>query len=179
MFLAYDTQLKRTVAIKTPHESLLSSPEDAQNYLLEAQTLASLDHPSIVPVYDVGGGEAMPCYVVSKYIVGTDLGHRIRELRLSHSAAAQLVSAMAEALHYAHTRGLVHRDVKPGNILLDADGTPYLADFGLALRKTEVGDRSTLRGYSCLHEPRTSHGKGTASMDARTFSVWPAYSMNY
>ena len=160
VFLAYDTQLKRTVAIKTPHAHLLSHPEDARAYLIEAQTLASLDHPNIVPVYDVGSGEGLPYYVVSKYIEGTDLGHRTGERQMSHPEAARLVAAVAEALHYAHTRGLVHRDIKPGNILLDTEGTPYLVDFGLALREAEVGTGPRYAGTPVYMSPEQARGEG-------------------
>jgi len=119
VYLAYDDQLKRPVAIKVAHARLISRPEDAEAYLTEARTVANLDHPHIVPVYDVGSTEEFPCFVVSKYIDGTDLFTRLKQSRLSIQETVELVATVAEALHYAHKQEIVHRDIKPGNILLD------------------------------------------------------------
>src|SRR5579884_1779732 len=79
VYLAHDDQLQRPVAIKVPHRHLISRPEQAQAYLSEARTVAGLDHPHIVPVYDVGRTEDCPCFVVSKYIAGSTLAQRIKE----------------------------------------------------------------------------------------------------
>ncbi len=118
VYLAHDEQLDRLVAIKVPHAKLISNPEDAAAYLTEARTVANLDHPGIVPVYDVGSTEDCPCYVVSKYIDGIDLSARIKESRLKYREDAELVATVAAALHYAHKQRLVHRDVKLANILI-------------------------------------------------------------
>src|SRR5262249_5207199 len=139
VFRAYDADLQREVAIKVPHRHCLTSLEGADDYLAEARLLASLDHPGIVPVYDVGQAEGGGCYLVSKFIVGSDRAVRIRRARPSHAESAEIVARVAEALHHAHQRGLIHRDVKPANILLDLEGRPVVADFGLALREAEAG----------------------------------------
>jgi hypothetical protein len=94
VYLADDPQLKRLVAIKVPHARLVSRPEDANAYLREAQTLASLDHPHIVPVYDVGSTEQYPCFVVSKFIEGTNSAERVKQERLTHHDAAHLVATV-------------------------------------------------------------------------------------
>ena len=112
VYLAHDEQLDRLVAVKVPHAELISRPEDAEAYLTEARTVANLDHPHIVPVYDVGSTDEFPCYIVSKYVEGTDLAIRLQQSRLKHTGAAELVATVAEALHYAHKQSLVHRDVK-------------------------------------------------------------------
>src|SRR6516162_6783293 len=129
VYLAHDEQLQRFVAIKVPHRKLVARPEDAEAYLAEARTVANLDHPHIVPVFDVGGTEEYPCFVVSKYVDGTDLATRLKQTRLARHEAVALVATVAEALHHAHKKGLVHRDVKPGNILLDRTGKPFVGDF--------------------------------------------------
>ena len=77
VYLAYDDQLKRSVAVKVPHAERITGPGDAQEYLTEAQTVANLDHPTIVPVYDVGSTVEFPCYIVAKFIEGTNLADRI------------------------------------------------------------------------------------------------------
>src|SRR5215469_11575208 len=142
VYLAHDEGLGRPVAIKVPHPKRLAGPDDAAPYLREARLVAGLDHPHIVPVYDVGTCDEFPCFAVSKFIDGTTLGRRLRNHRYTHAEAAELTARLAEALDYAHEQGLVHRDIKPGNILLDKQGTPFIADFGLALRDEdfEFGD---------------------------------------
>src|SRR5205814_4771395 len=115
VYLAHDEQLQRQVAIKVPHRKLVSRPEEAELYLAEARIVANLDHPNIVPVHDVGSTDLFPCFVVSTYIDGIDLASQLRQSRLSLHEAVELTATVAEALHYAHKQGLVHRDIKPGN----------------------------------------------------------------
>ena len=92
--------------------------------------LATLDHPGIVPVHDVGRTSDGLCYVVSKFVAGQDLRARLLQARLLRGSGGSR-SQVAEALDHAHHRGLVHRDIKPANILLDERGRPVVADFGL------------------------------------------------
>lgn len=160
VYLAHDEQLVRLVAIKVPHAKLLPKPEDAEAYLAEARTVANLDHPHIVPVFDVGGTDACPCYIVSKYIEGTDLSKKLKEGRLKYRDAAELVATVAEALRYAHKQGLVHRDVKPSNILIGKDGQPYLVDFGLALREENIGEGPRYAGTPAYMSPEQARGEG-------------------
>ena len=102
VYLAHDDQLKRAVAIKVPRSERLSRPEDAEAYLTEARTVASLDHPNIVPIFDVGSTPDGLCYVVSKVIDGSDLAKKIRQARPSYSETAGLIATVAEArLPYA------------------------------------------------------------------------------
>jgi serine/threonine protein kinase/formylglycine-generating enzyme required for sulfatase activity len=160
VYLARDEQLNRQVAIKVPHAKRVSRPEDAQLYLTEAQTVASLEHPHIVPVYDVGGTADHPFFVVSKYVQGADLATSIRAQRLSWQQAAQLIATVADALHYAHKQGLVHRDVKPRNILIDVNGNPFVVDFGLALREENVGEGPPFAGTPTYMSPEQARGEG-------------------
>lgn len=160
VYLAHDDQLIRRVAIKVPHSHLVASPRDAEAYLAEARIVANLDHPNIVPVYDVGSTDQFPCYIVSKYIEGSDLAARLKRSRLSHHEAAELVAVVAEAVHYAHKRGLVHRDIKPGNILIDSSGRPFVVDFGVALREQDVGKGSRYAGTPAYMSPEQARGEG-------------------
>jgi eukaryotic-like serine/threonine-protein kinase len=160
VYLAHDDQLIRYVAIKVPHSHLVAPQHDAQAYLTEARTVAGLDHPNIVPVYDVGSTESFPFFIVSKYIEGSTLARKILEGRPSVCESAQLVATVAEALHHAHLQGLAHRDVKPGNILIDRGGKPYVADFGLALRETELGKGPQFAGTPAYMSPEQARGEG-------------------
>jgi serine/threonine protein kinase len=160
VYLAQDEQLQRLVAIKVPHRDLISRPEEAEAYLTEARTVAGLDHPNIVPVYDVGNTEEHPCFVVSKYIDGSTLTKRIQENRPSLKEAVEIVVIIAEALSYAHHQGLVHRDIKPDNILLDGSGKPYVADFGLALKEMNLGHGPRFAGTPAYMSPEQARGEG-------------------
>ncbi len=160
VYLAHDDQLSRPVAIKVPHRNLVERPEDAEAYVTEARTVANLDHPHIVPVYDVGGTEDCPCFIVSKFIDGTDLAARLKKSRLSLHDAVDLVTTVAEALNFAHKQGLVHRDIKPGNILLDKSDKPFVADFGLALREQDVGKGPRYAGTPAYMSPEQARGEG-------------------
>jgi serine/threonine protein kinase len=160
VYLAYDDQLKRPVAIKVPHARLIAQASDAEAYLTEARTVANLDHPNIVPVHDVGSAKQFPCFVVSKYIDGTDLFTRLKQSRLSLNEAVELVATVAEALHYAHKQEIVHRDIKPSNILLETSGKPFVADFGLALREEDVGKGPRYAGTPAYMSPEQVRGEG-------------------
>jgi serine/threonine protein kinase/formylglycine-generating enzyme required for sulfatase activity len=160
VYLAQDDQLFRPVAIKVPHRELVDRLEDAEAYLAEARTVANLDHAHIVPVFDVGNTEQFACFVVSKFIDGTDLATRLKQSRPAIDETVELVATVAEALHHAHKQGLVHRDIKPGNILLDKNGKPFVADFGLALREQDLGKGSRFAGTAAYMSPEQANGEG-------------------
>jgi serine/threonine protein kinase/formylglycine-generating enzyme required for sulfatase activity len=160
VYLARDDELDRSVAIKVPHPEHIEHPEDVEAYLNEARILARLDHPNIVPVFDVGRTEDGLCFVVSKLVEGNDLAVRIARARPTFRESAELVATIAEALHYAHTRGLVHRDIKPANIIIDASGKPCVADFGLALKDEDFGKGGGLAGTPAWMSPEQARGEG-------------------
>ncbi len=160
VFLAYDEDLERTVAIKVPRPERVSCPEDIKAYLKEARIVANLDHPHIVPVHDVGRADDGLCFVVSRYIEGSDLAVRIEEARPGFHESAALVATVAEALHYAHTHGLVHRDVKPANILIDGAEKAFVVDFGLALRDEDFGRGGGIAGTPSYMSPEQARGEG-------------------
>jgi len=160
VYLAHDDDLDRPVAIKVPNPERIAHAEDVEAFLVEARILAKLDHPHIVPVFDVGRTKDGLCFVVSKLIEGCDLAVRIGQARPSFRDSAELVATIADALHYAHTRGLVHRDIKPANILIDAFGKPCMADFGLALRDEDFGKGGGLAGTPSYMSPEQARGEG-------------------
>jgi serine/threonine protein kinase/formylglycine-generating enzyme required for sulfatase activity len=170
VYRGHDDELKRDVAIKVPHRYRVASPEDAERFLAEARMLARLDHAGIVPVYDLGRTDDGLCYVVSKFVEGSDLAARLRQGRPMVVEAVEIVACAAEALQHAHQRRLVHRDVKPANILLDAQGRPVVADFGLALREEDFGTGTGLAGTPAYMSPEQARGEGHR-VDART-DVW-------
>ncbi|HWB06473.1 MAG TPA: serine/threonine-protein kinase [Verrucomicrobiales bacterium] len=133
VYVADDRKLKRTVALKMIRGSTFADEADIARFTLEAEAAAGLDHPHIVPIYEVGHLEGQPFFTM-KLIEGETLAARLKEHGGSLPAreVATLLSKIARAVHHAHQRGVLHRDLKPGNILLDAEGTPWLTDFGLA-----------------------------------------------
>ncbi len=160
VYLAHDEQLQRLVAIKVAHRRLVARPQDVESYQTEARTVASLDHPNIVPVHDFGSSEEYPCFIVSKFIEGSTLADRIKKSPPSATQAAEWVATVAEALHSAHRKGLVHRDVKPGNILVDANDTPFVVDFGLALSEENLGAGPKFAGTPLYMSPEQARGEG-------------------
>jgi eukaryotic-like serine/threonine-protein kinase len=160
VYLGHDAELVRFVAIKVPITERLAQLVNLDSYLNEARIVARLSHPNIVPVYDVGRTDDGQFFVVSRYMEGGDLAARMKRGRSSLVEVAELVATVAEALHYAHTQDLFHRDVKPANILLDADGLPSVADFGLALKDENVGMGGQLMGTAAYMSPEQARGEG-------------------
>src|SRR4051794_17798737 len=158
--LARHEVLGRRVAVKVLHGRHGSGKKEIRAFLHEALILADLDHPGIVPVIDAGWTEDGLYYIVSKYVEGGDLGQVARSRRLTPRETAGITEAVAGALHYAHTRGLVHRDIKPVNILIDAGGRPCLADFGVALRDKDFGRGARLTGTPAYMSPEQARGEG-------------------
>ena len=142
VYKAYDPVLEREVAVKVPNPGLLSSERDKQRYLREPKAAGQLHHPNIVPVFEASlDGDNI--FIVSAFIKGRTLEKAIEEKRPDLRRAATLVMKLARALQYAHENGIVHRDVKPANIMLDAKGEPLLMDFGLA-RIQESAEKLTM-----------------------------------
>jgi serine/threonine protein kinase/Tfp pilus assembly protein PilF len=131
VYLARQKSLNRTVALKVISLGQWASRANLKRFRREAAAAASLDHPGIVPIYEVGelGGS---CYFTMKFIEGGRLDEVTRRVPMSIRQAAEVIAKVARTVHYAHEHGILHRDIKPGNILLDTKGEPHLTDFGLA-----------------------------------------------
>jgi WD40 repeat protein/Flp pilus assembly protein TadD len=173
VFRARQRSLQRSVALKMILAGRLASPEDVQRFRTEAEAAANLDHPNIVPIYEVGEHQGQH-YFSMKLIQGGSLAEQLARFRDDPRAAAQLVATVARAVHYAHQRGILHRDIKPANILLDAQGQPHVTDLGLA--KRVEGDarlsQSGIVGTPSYMAPEQAGGKkGMLSTAADTYSL--------
>ncbi|HXH96091.1 MAG TPA: protein kinase, partial [Gaiellaceae bacterium] len=154
VYLAEDLRLKRRVALKLLAAGLAGDASFRERFLRESELAASIDHPNILPIYEAGTTEDL-LYIAMRYVDGRDLGERLRSDRLDPADAIGIVAQVASALDAAHRSGLVHRDVKPSNVLLDVGARPdgsdhvYLADFGITKRVSEetgVGEDGRLLG---------------------------------
>jgi eukaryotic-like serine/threonine-protein kinase len=132
VYEARQVELDRTVALKVLAPGLFASREARERFHAEAQAVARLDHPGIVPVYEVGEEDGQPFFSM-RLISGGSLAERLkRGESFTFQRCVQILISLSRAVHYAHQRGVLHRDLKPGNVLLDEAGEPWLADFGLA-----------------------------------------------
>jgi TonB family protein len=154
-------RLQRTEALKVLSEMLTEDPDFAKRFEQEARVVAALDHPNIVKIYDYGAIEGFFWFSM-QFIDGLSVGRQLRSReRLEDAASVRIAIGILDALHYGHARGVIHRDIKPDNILLDREGRPYLTDFGVAksqivLVKTQTG---TLLGSPAYMSPEQLQGK--------------------
>ncbi len=175
VFRGYDPLLDREVAIKVAKPGVLSSPKKVQRFLREAKATANLRHPNIVPLFETGI-ENNQHFIVSAYLEGKPLNQVIREVgNFEIFQAARLIQKIAEGVAYAHSQGIIHRDIKPHNILLDSKDEPVLLDFGLAQR-ADAGDEKltqdgSIMGTPAYMAPEQAAGEGTAFSDQYSLGV--------
>ena len=168
VFKAYHAALDRYVAIKVLHPAFKQDPNFLSRFQREARIVAKLDHPHIVPVYDFNDVHGQS-YLVMRFIAGETLKARLAAGDLTLTEVRRVIQPVADALAYAHEQGVLHRDVKPSNILLTPEGGVFLADFGLA-RIAQAGE-STLSQDSLLGTPQyisPEQAQGQSDLDART-----------
>ena len=168
VYRAWDSTLDRHVALKILRREFDDDPGVRARMEREAKSAAQMHHPGIVPIHEVGEVGGRP-YLVTEFVEGQSLEERLRESPPTPERAAEWVSAIADALHYAHQLGIVHRDVKPANVLLDEDGTPKLTDFGLAViveadsELTRDGDLLGTPAYMAPEQIRDPDGADSRS----------------
>ena len=131
VYRAYDPLFEREVALKVLKRELLEDTQLSERFELETKIVAKLEHPAIVPVYDIGYDNGQLFYVM-RYMTGGSLSERIQNGTLTINQVAHIIMRMAEALDYAHRKGIIHRDLKPGNILFDEINNAFISDFGIA-----------------------------------------------
>jgi WD40 repeat protein len=171
VYAAYDPQLDRHVALKVAKPGMLGTEAGVKRFLREAKAAANLRHPHIVPIFDAGR-EGEQYYIASAFIRGKSLAGALEERPegqgLEPGRAVEIVRRLADALAYAHRKGIVHRDVKPANVMLDEQGEPMLMDFGLAARADgdeKLTQEATIMGTPAYRAPEQAQGKAEAASD--------------
>lgn len=169
IYLAYDPESDRSVAIKLLHAQFIRDPQFRTRFMREARILADLEHPNIVPVLDFGGENSLP-YIVMRYMPGGTLEDRIAGRPMPLAQIVPIVQNIAAALDYAHAAGIIHRDLKPSNILFDERGYGSLSDFGLAKLAERVITRLTFSGamVGTLDYMSPEQAMGEQEVDARS-----------
>jgi hypothetical protein len=176
VYRAYDPQQEGEVALKVAQESVAGNPRLLQRFLSEAKAIVRLHHPHIVPFYEAGS-DGNHYFLASAFIEGQTLAAVLEEEPLNFRWAAQIVQALAEALAYAHDEGIVHRDVKPANVMIDQEGQPRLMDFGLAHRNdaltklTRMGSLVGTPGYMAPEHARGYDGEPQPASDQYSLGV--------
>ncbi|MBL9122430.1 MAG: serine/threonine protein kinase [Planctomycetaceae bacterium] len=161
VYKARQKSLDRLVAIKIIQGSHLASPEQVRRFGIEAKAAAQVQHPHVVSIYEAGRFNGQP-YLAMTYVEGVDLATLVATGRLDMDAAVRLVMTVARAVEHMHRHGIVHRDLKPSNILVDADGKPYITDFGLAKLVDADGDQTAtglIAGTPSYMAPEQAAGK--------------------
>ncbi len=165
VYRARQVQLNRNVALKVVAAGSMASQEFLERFRTETEVAATLDHPNIVPIYEVGSVSGQAFFSM-RLIGGGTLADRVRKHGpMSGRDAATLVSVIARAVHYAHQRGILHRDLKPGNVLMDSHVGPMITDFGLAKlveRESTVTQTEVLLGTPSYMSPEQAQGKSRA-----------------
>jgi tetratricopeptide (TPR) repeat protein len=174
VYRARQRSLNRIVAVKVLRNDAAASLADLQRFRSESETVAALDHPHIVPIYEVGLHDGQPFFSM-KLIEGGSLAQHLPRFTADPSAAAPpLVELAARAVHHAHQRGILHRDLKPSNILLDAAGEPHITDFGLAKRvsaDTSITQPGVIVGTPSYMAPEQAQGRKGLSVAADIYSL--------
>src|SRR5437667_1487341 len=168
VFRARQKSLNRTVALKVISLGQWASEAHLKRFRREAEAAASLEHPCIVPIYEVGERDGS-CYFSMKFVEGGHLDQVVSREPMPARRAAELIGKVARTVHYAHEHRILHRDIKPGNILLDAKGERHLTDFGLArLVETESTVTRTLEvlGTPSYMAPEQAVGNNAAVSSA-------------
>jgi eukaryotic-like serine/threonine-protein kinase len=161
VYRARQVSLNRPVALKMILAGQLASEADVKRFHLEAEAAANLDHPGIVPIYEIGEHQGQHFFSMG-FVEGTSLAAKVADGPLPPSEAASLTRQVAEAMHYAHDKGVIHRDLKPGNVLLDSQGRPKVTDFGLAKKlQSDSGLTQTgqVMGTPSYMPPEQAEGK--------------------
>jgi serine/threonine-protein kinase len=161
VYKARQRSLNRLVALKMLQAGTLATEDDLRRFQNEAEAVAMLDHPHIVPILEVGQHKGQR-YFSMKLLGGPSLDRKLGEFTTDPKAAARLVKTVAEAVHHAHQRGLLHRDLKPGDVLLDEHDEPHVTDFGLAKRVQadgEVTQSGAILGTPAYMAPEQAWGK--------------------
>ncbi len=160
VYRARHVPLDRIVALKVIATGALAAPDFVERFRIEAKAAASLDHPHIVSIYEVGEHEGQQFFSM-RLVEGRSLAAGAEPLFMEPAAVATLIAKVARAVHYAHQRGILHRDIKPGNILLDARGEPFLTDFGLAKlleHDSDVTQTVAMLGTPAYMSPEQARG---------------------
>jgi hypothetical protein len=168
VYRAYDPLFEREVALKVLPSQLLHDPTFQARFAREAKTIATLEHTGIVPVYDFGEQDGQPFYVM-RLMTGGSLAERLAYGPMSVEETVRVVSQVADALDEAHAHGVVHRDLKPGNIMFDQRGNAFLSDFGIAKvvhASTPLTSSSMLIGTPAYMSPE--QGRGERDIDGRS-----------